>query len=451
MEPFRIMAGRVRADYGRVLLRWRIPAVAANARASSTGRGWTPAQTGGPLIVHEGSSPGGRGPMEGAEPMRRTRRTLPLTLALALLCLSPLGTAAQTGDAARTGGRVLTADGRPLPAATVEVWGRAVVHHVTETDDEGRFTLPDLEDVEVSRYVFRHLGLGIEIVQRDDFRDGMEIRLREAAYELEGIRATVSRNACPQEDQPEARELWRSAAAAYDERTSERGTGGYYEADIGDLSENDLFRDLDQVDAGRVEWADWPGGQRVSRGRVSSLEEVVREMGYAWERVLDGPEYFFGRDRHLNWLYPELESRSAGHFATPTFAELHTLSVADETDEGFLVRFCPRDSDRPWIRGTLLIGHGREMLEAEWRFRTGEPEEDAGGWVEFTTVSDPVEGRGHLLARRGLFYRHDGFEKRFPDAPRWYFRDLRKWTRWAVSPSRRKPSRSQVAEPGGGS
>src|SRR5688572_16304177 len=109
------------------------------------------------------------------------RRSLSLTLAL--LCLAPAMAHAQLR------GRVVTADGQPLPAAIVEVWGRAVVHHVAYTDGNGWFTLPPL-DKEITRYTFRHIGLSVVVVQREDFRDLMEITLEAGpAYELDGLTA----------------------------------------------------------------------------------------------------------------------------------------------------------------------------------------------------------------------------------------------------------------------
>ena len=66
--------------------------------------------------------------------------------------------------------------------------------------------------------------------------------------------------------------------------------------------------------------------------RVLVLEDMVTSRGYAWPREIQEAEYFIGRDRHLNWLYAELDTRSANHFVTATFGTLHTFAIHHEDD-----------------------------------------------------------------------------------------------------------------------
>ena len=43
--------------------------------------------------------------------------------------------------------------------------------------------------------------------------------------------------------------------------------------------------------------------------------------------------------------------------------------------------------------------------------------------------------RPHLVASRGLFYRHSGTERPYPDLPRTYVREVTTKMRWYVLPS----------------
>lgn len=377
----------------------------------------------------------------------RRETTFGALAVVALLLVIPSSILAQVE------GRVLTSDGSPLPAATVEVWGRGLVFQVAHTDLEGRFTLPDLSDRRVTRYVFRYLGFRTEIVQHEDFHAGIEVRLGPEPVELEELRATVVRDRCPRADEAEARDLWTAAAARYNRETSRRGRGAYYRAEMRDVSERVLF-EVNEADAERAPgiWESWPGLERWEQGRRLTLEDVVDRYGYAWERRIEGRrEVFIGRDRHLSWIYAALDGKSANHFVTPTFAAMHSFSLGSEGDEGTRVHFCPRRTgrDRPTLRGSLLIGTGLEMIEAEWTFATRDPREDAGGWVRFGTAPDLAGGLPHLVASRSLFYRHEGFEKPFENAPRWYFRDLREWSGWVVSGTMQRPASRRSVISGG--
>lgn len=370
-----------------------------------------------------------------------------VAIAFALLFATPAA-------AQQLGGRVLSSNGQPLPSATVEVWGRAEILHIEATGANGAFTLPDLPRERITRYVFRHLGFGVVIVQVEDFEDGIEVVLPdEVVHEIEGLEASVSREICPVDDEPDARERWAAAAGRYDRRTSRRGIGGHYRAETKDLSADDLFDGIE----GRLEdvdiemWDSWPAAIRVEAGDTLTLDDMVRDRGYAWHRDFEGTLAFFGRDRHLNWRYPELDTRSAHHFASETFGSLHDLALLRDEDDGARLVFCPNDraDDHPAIEGRLLVGHEGSLLEAEWRFVTDDPVEDAGGWVRFDAAPDPDGGKPHLVARRSLFYRHNGKEPLYPNIPRWYFRDLRQWQEWIVAPGRGEPEARGEGSAGG--
>lgn len=344
-------------------------------------------------------------------------------------------------------GRVVSSNGQPLTSATVEVWGRAEILHVGSAGAGGAFSLPELPADRVTRYVFRHLGFGVVIVQAEDFVDGIEVVLPdEVVHEIDGLEASVSRELCPVDDESEARRRWAEAAARYDRDTARRGIGGHYRAETKDLSAEDLFDGLE----GRLEdvdiemWGSWPPGIRVEAGDTLDLDDMVRDRGYAWTRDFKGVLAFFGRDRHLNWRYAELDTRSAHHFASETFGSLHDLALGREDDDAVRIVFCPNEQgdDHPSLAGRFLVGNDGTLLEAEWRFATDDPVEDAGGWVRFGTAPDPDGGRPHLVARRSLFYRHNGKEPLYPNLPRWYFRDLRQWDEWIVA--------ADDGEPGGG-
>lgn len=383
------------------------------------------------------------GARTGVSARAATRARTGLLTVAAVLAVT--ATMAAPAAAQQPGGRVLSSNGQPLSAASVEVWGRAEILHLGATDANGSFTLPELPVERITRYVFRHLGFGVVIVQVEDFVDGMEIVLpEEMAYELEGLEATVSRDLCPVEDEPEARERWASAAARYDRGTSRRGLGGHYRAETKDLSADDLFDGLEgRLDEVDIEmWESWPAAIRVEGEDTLGLDEMVLDRGYAWHRDFEGVIGFFGRDRHLNWRYPELDTRSAHHFVSGTFGSLHDFALGREESGGVRVVFCPNDrgDDNPSLEGRLLIGDDGTLVEAEWRYVTDDPVEDAGGWVRFDTAPDPDGGPPHLVAGRSLFYRHSGKEPLYPNLPRWYFRDLRQWTEWVVAPSDAEPA-----------
>lgn len=368
-------------------------------------------------------------------------------LLFAALGLLPLSLHAQ-----QLTGRVLTEGGNPLPATTVEVWGRAVILYTTSSEAGGWFTVPDLRDSGATRYVFRYLGRRVQIIQKEDLRDGSVVRLALGPdYRMDGLAVTVARNVCPLPDEPAARARWERAAGHYNQDTSHRGISGYYQAEMRDVNENDLFQDIDgAIHATLAMGESWRAGVRAEYGTVLTLEDMARARGYAWKREFNnGPEQFLGRDRHLNWLYAELDTRSAYHFATQTFGSLHTFAVVTEDESGMRIQFCPRrdDDDPPSIRGTLLVGPDDELVEAEWRFRTKDPDEGAGGWVRFGTRPDPGGGVQHLVADRGMFFRHNGFEKPYPNQPRWLLRDLRDWPTWVISATEQEPA---LDGPGGG-
>lgn len=344
----------------------------------------------------------------------------------------------------QVGGRVLRPDGSPLPDVSVEVWGRAVMLHVTHTDGRGYFRLPQVEQDQVARYVFRHLGFGVEIIQSDDFHEGMEVSMREGlAFELERLTVTVSRDPCPQPDEIEARDLWIRASSRYSQATSIHGLGGWYGVEQKDVNEHSVFSGLDgDLNVGLRMEERWSAGERVVRGRVLTLEQIVPAVGYAWPRNVTEPEYYLGRDRHLNWIYAALDTRSANHFATPVFGSLHSFSIEEETDSTTTIRFCSTERGRhqPYLRGTILIGDDGEMKEANWRFETGDPREEAGGWVSFTTARDPHGGPPHLVADRSLFFRNSGLDAMHPDMARWVFREIREWSGWTVAAGSAEPT-----------
>jgi hypothetical protein len=141
-------------------------------------------------------------------------------------------------------------------------------------------------------------------------------------------------------------------------------------------------------------------GQRSSAPLLRlSWDRRVQREGYAF------PVRRTDSDRSYDsWGYPPLEADFAPHFASDGFAALHNFQVDHEDGDGWVIQFCGRRRDDPYLEGAIEIGPDTVFRSIEWRFRTDEPHEGAGGWAGFPPPS-PASDLQVLLPSESVTWR----------------------------------------------
>lgn len=322
---------------------------------------------------------------------------------------------------------VVTAGGSPVPAVRVDVWGTAELLGTVSTDARGHSTVGADQWDRARRISLSHLGYQTLILSTSLIESGSAIALEPRATEIAGVSVLVDARGCPQPDDPEARRRWELARSGYSAQT------GYQASFVrelrleGSVREPELFdlpiERMRPTNSWRTE-ATWP----TEPGTYPLLEGVVENAGYVWERGSSS------NPRDLNWAYPRFEGRHAYHFGTDLFGRLHTFFMVRETEGRTTVGFCsaPQRSSLPSMHGTIVLDELEGLLSAEWRFASSDPDEGAGGEVLFASYPDSTGRESHLMAARGLFFRHNGKEPPYPDLPRDYYRSLHLYTAWSV-------------------
>jgi hypothetical protein len=137
-------------------------------------------------------------------------------------------------------------------------------------------------------------------------------------------------------------------------------------------------------------------------------------------------------EQYAQWQYAPLETDIAHHFTEALFGQLHVFSFAATTDGERTIRFCPRirDRSRPEIEGSLTIGADTAFLDADWKYTTPRPVEDAGGEVDF--LPPHATTRGLLLPERYLFWR------RIPGSTRYHV-EGGSYEEWRIFPGKEAP------------
>lgn len=268
-------------------------------------------------------------------------------------------------------GRVLEASGVPVVAARVELVSAAGVLGAARTDTEGRFRIETDADwapgwsVRVERLGFQPGQAAVESGAAE-----LEITLTAAPLPLPGFEVVGDRNICASGDDRRARSLWRAAARQHEGGLDTMGVASYT------LVRTDTIGEREANSSG-VEGS--IAGQRASA--------PLLRMG--WNRRIDREGYAFPVRRtdsggsYDSWGYPPLEADFASHFAGELFGERHDFQVEVEDAGGWVLHFCARDEDEPYLDGVLELGADTLIGRVEWRFYTGEPDEGAGGWARF--------------------------------------------------------------------
>jgi hypothetical protein len=337
--------------------------------------------------------------------------------------------------AAQVSIRVVDAGGAPVSAVRVDVYGRGEVLSTASTSGLGVAELSPERWSEARRLSLSHLGYQTLIVQVEDIPADGVIGIEPEAVPIDALSVDVGQ-LCPIVDESRARDLWSQVASLYATDTASRAWFAYLSSYGGYVREDGLFRASDSETTSLVAAG---GPYDVLRSDLTSrgLDAQVSSDGYAWPpAVIDGT-----KSRGVGaWSYPELHQRAAHHFASRVFGAVHDFAVATEAEERVTLVFCgnERSSDRPTMNGAISLIPGRTFLGAEWRFETDEPDEGAGGSVTFGPFVDG-SGSVHLVATRGLFYRHSGVEPPYPDLPRSFVRDVVTHVEWHLLPSGERP------------
>ncbi|MET0398514.1 MAG: carboxypeptidase-like regulatory domain-containing protein [Longimicrobiaceae bacterium] len=345
---------------------------------------------------------------------------------LAVLCLSVLLIGVPGSPAAaQLRGVIADPDGRPVPGATVELWGASARLGRTTTDARGEFGFT----AEAAA------GAGAVTVQRIGFAPltravappaSLELRLEPLAVPLPELRSRTARRACPNREEPAARRLWEAARRRYDAGIASRGISSVSRTWSGIVD----ARDVGIVDEDRMH-----GATAGGHGEATGVDGMVRRWGYAAPKSLGYiPWGISWQDDFFAWSYPALHERYAYHFAGDTFGALHALSVLSAGDGATTLGFCPRGRERTAIEGTLTLGADGSFLSAAWSFRTPRPREDAGGEVVFAPRSTGVRP---LLPVRGVFWRRMGGSRR-------YWQRASTYTAWFVGQDSTMPVRPWV-------
>ena len=356
-----------------------------------------------------------------------------LTGALAAVLCSTVSVSAQATIL------VLDSEGNPIPAVRVDLFGTAELLGTFSTTVQGLAELTSERWPEARRLTLNHLAFQTLVVQLADLPSDGTLRMEARAIEMEGF-TIAGADLCPVVDDPAARRIWTSTASRYASRTGSRAWSAYLSRGGGRVLERNLHRtdDLDFVDyvaAGQPFVIH--GGDHTPR----SLEERVAYEGYAWEPLVVAGTT---RRRESGWGYPDFDREHAYHFASAAFGTLHDFAISSESATQTTLTFCGRAKEAPTIHGAIQLVPGEAFLSAEWRFHTPEPNEAAGGWVEFRSYIEPSEPNPHLVASRGLFYRR--LEARGPyEDLRTYLREVTGGVGWYLHPSIDHPCNEGVS------
>lgn len=332
---------------------------------------------------------------------------------------------------------VVDAGGLPVPAVSIHVLGTAEVIQELFTGVDGVVVIDTPRWPDVRRLSISHLGFRTRIFQADALPIDGVIFLERDPVGIEGLEVEARGELCPIDPDPRGREIWAAVAARYASDTGRRRFAGTSKQGSGSVREQHLYR----VDSGRLRATEdrvaTPVYRAVDR-RERFLESFVEEDGYIWSP----PRITYG-SRTLAWEYPRFETTHAYHFATEVFGRLHDFAVASERYGRTTLAFCPRaGAPDHGLRGLIEVVPGNRFVHAEWLFSTGDPEEGAGGEVVFQAFHESRNRRPHLLAWRGLFFRHSGKTPPYPELGRDYYREVRDEMEWRVLPgtlSREEP------------
>lgn len=290
-------------------------------------------------------------------------------------------------------GRVVDAEGGPVPGVAVETWSPVRQLGVRVSDDDGTFRFTREEVQEVSGIIARRVGwktARLRVISADTL---LRVSMEPQPETLDGLSVKATRiPACPNREAPRARGLWLALRDQYQSRSDTSSIATF-------LSSIESIGPREEVGL-----ADTAG---TARRWIKSLH-AHRLM---WARIISTRGYGYGitestGEAYAAWQYPPLESYYLSHFAEDLFGERHTLSIIRESSDEVVLRYCPRErSNRGQrIEGTLTFASDGALLQATWKYLTPRPQEDAGGEIDFTPPSASFRP-ALLLPARSVYWR----------------------------------------------
>ena len=294
--------------------------------------------------------------------------------------------------AAQLDGVVTRAGGLPLEGVSVEAWSADRRVGATLTDALGTFSFSAA--IDSSTVLLRLSALGFEVEEVPIRQDvtSYEIELTEEPLAIEGLVVTMEEATCEEgREDDQARRLWQLARMRYDGLMDTLGVATY-------LAEADTIVPLSQLGALQL-----PVLNLSQRGSSSLLR-------FTWTRRIDRDGYAFairrldGAKPYDSWVYPPLEADFAPHFADDVFGERHRFVVENEGPDGWLLAYCPKNTGKPSIKGTITLARDTTFAAVDWLFETPEPMEHAGGRAFFKPILSNVV-LSHLLPSEAMVWR----------------------------------------------
>jgi hypothetical protein len=305
--------------------------------------------------------------------------------------------------------------GAPLAEVVVEVWSSSPTPSGMRTDRSGVFRITGEQLRGALRLSFRRMGYGSQVVDPTKVAadSQLEITLAPDPVLIEGItvRPLPERAPCPNREQAAARRLWESARARY----APPPAGSAYRAMLLAHNGNVDDPDADPVseEQMRPNWRFWVGDRDDLFAGAQTLDQQVRERGYAWELPWRRSWYRSFAEEYFAWNYAQLFSFRANHFASDVFGRLHTLSLVRDGADGAVIAFCPARRDLPSIQGWLRLGRDTTLVDARLSYRTPGPVEDAGAEVTFRPWAADGQIRPLLVAESSAFWRRQFGRKQY--------------------------------------
>jgi hypothetical protein len=315
--------------------------------------------------------------------------------------------------AAQLDGVVTRPGGLPVEGVSVEAWSADRRVAATLTNGLGVFSFSEEIAAETVLLLLSTLGFDVEEVTILDGRTSYEIELTESPLAVEGLVVTMERATCEmgREDE-EAKRLWQLARLRYDGLMDTLGVATY-------LAEADTIVPLSELGSLKL-----PSLSLSQRGSSSLLR-------FSWTRRIDREGYasairrIDARGAYDSWTYPPLEADFAPHFVDDDFGERHRFVIADDSD-GWVLEYCPKNTDKPSIKGTITLARDTTFSAVDWLFDTPEPIESAGGRALFKPILPGAVQLSHLLPAEAVTWRA------IPEGD--YLQSYQRYEGWRVAP-----------------
>ncbi len=325
-------------------------------------------------------------------------------------------------------GVVSDAAGRVIAGAEVTIWHQEQPIGTVWSREDGSFGLRAQRGVPATAVFVRAIGFFPQSVLVPGLNAALRIVLLPYLQPLPEIIVAAARRHCPNTNAPEAHALWQAVAAKYEATPLDRSQHSSFEGWFGDVQANQVGGEAGK--RGGLGWTNRDGGYRVA------AERRIKATGYALALDRDRPNKGTFLDlldpAFFAWWYPRLDLHDSEHFLRDSFGTL-SLSVAESDAGEWRIAFCSVGRKTPGIQGTITIASDSSLRDAQWRFVTPSPNEDAGGTVTFLAPSGAIPWR-HLPGTSVYLRRLGGSRTQ-------YYQEYRVHRSWDFGPTGRLPSR----------